>query len=164
MKNAAIILLSISVGVLGLIAYLQFATLSQQQRQVHELTAKLDSTKQSASFEFQEKCAKQAKEYLSQFDNHDVVESLNHYNAKLNKCFVETRSESFSNGYPHSETKILTDAFEGKDYGEYIFISTPNKPDYLGSPAECEVTLPSGEETTCHSSDEFDALVKQYME
>jgi hypothetical protein len=117
----------------------------------------------TASLELQEKCAKQAKEFLSQFRNDDVVETLNHYDVGLNKCFVETRTSSFMSGN-HGESEILTDAFEGKNYGVYIFWSEPNKPDWQVSPSECKVTLPSGAETTCHSSDEFDALVKQYMQ
>ena len=99
----------------------------------------------------------------SQFDNRDVVETRNHYNAGLNKCFVETRTVSLAFGN-RSESKILTDAFEGKDYGSYIFVSKPNEADWQVTPTECKVTLPSGEETICHSSDEFDALVKQYIQ
>ncbi|MGH9730452.1 MAG: hypothetical protein ACRD4A_02035 [Candidatus Acidiferrales bacterium] len=163
MKSQATILLTIAVGVLCLLAYFQATTLRQQRRQVQELTAKLESVQKFAGLQLQEKCAKQAREFLSQFENRDIVEMLNHFNARLNKCFVETRSVSFTYGR-QSASKVLTDAFEGKDYGGYIFVSTPNKADYLGSPVECKVTLPSGDETICHSEDEFDALVKQYME
>lgn len=164
MKNTAIVLLVIAVGLLGLLAYLQTAALRRQRRQVQDLTAKLESSGQTtASFELQQKCAKQAREFLSQFDNRAVVESLNHYNVGLNKCFVETRSMSFSN-WGHTESKVLTDAFEGRDYGSYIFVSERNKADFVVPPVECKVTLPSGQETICRSSAEFDALVKQYME
>jgi hypothetical protein len=163
MKNPVTVLLVIVVGILGLFAYSQAVALRQQRRQVQELTAKLNSAPKTASLDLQEKCATQAREFLSQFRNDDVVETLNHFNVGLNKCFVETRTESFEYGN-HNESKILTDAVEGKNYGVYIFVGAPKRPDWQVPPSECTVTLPSGQETDCHSSDEFDALVKQYME
>jgi hypothetical protein len=163
-KKQVTVLLIIAVGILGLWAYSQTAALRRQRRRVQELTAKLESSApNTASLELQQKCATQAREFLSQFENRDVVESLNHYNAGLKKCFVETRTESFLLG-TRTESKVLTDAFEGKDYGIYIFVTQSNKADWQVPPSECKVTLPSGERTICHSSDEFDALVKQYME
>lgn len=150
------VLLIIAVGILGVLAYTQSVALRQQRRQVQEPT-------KTASLELQEKCAKQAREYLSQFENKNLVDTQNHYNVGLNKCFVETQSESFELGN-RVESKVLTDAFEGKDYGTFIFISKPNQSDYLVPPVECEVMLPSKGETVCKSSDEFDALVNQYME
>lgn len=163
MKNRPATLLAIAVGVLGVFACWQSVILYHQRRQVRELTAKLESASNSARLDLQAKCARQAHEFLSQFDNRDVVETRNHYNAGLNKCFVETRTVSFAFGN-RSESKVLTDAFEGRDYGSYIFVAKPNEADWQVSPAECKVTLPSGGETTCHSSDEFDALIKQYMQ
>jgi len=163
MDNRAVILLAIAAGILGVCAGWQTVILYQQRRQVRELTARLESASNTARLDLQAKCAKQAREFLSQFDNRDVVETRNHYNAGLNKCFVETRTVSFAFG-SRSESKVLTDAFEGKDYGSYIFVAKPHEADWQVSPAECKVTLPSGEETTCHSSDEFDALIKQYMQ
>lgn len=154
MKNSVTVLLIIAVGILGLIAYRQAIALRHQRQQ--GLTA-------NASLELQEKCAKQAREYLSQFENKNLVDTQNHYNVGLNKCFVETHSESLELGN-RVESKVLTDAFEGKDYGTFIFISKPNQADYLVPPVECKVMLPSKGETICKSSDEFDALVNQYME
>jgi len=61
-------------------------------------------------------------------------------------------------------SKTLTDAFEGKVYGNYIWSTQKGKKYWEVPPLECKVTLPSGEEKACHSSDEFDELVKQYME
>jgi uncharacterized membrane protein (Fun14 family) len=62
MRNIATILLVIAVAVLGLYAYSQHGALRQQQRQLQELTAKLDAAPKTASLELQEKCAKQARE------------------------------------------------------------------------------------------------------
>jgi hypothetical protein len=162
MRNPATILLVVVVGILGLFAYSETVALRQQRLQIHELAAKLDSAK-TASLELQGKCARQAQEFLSQFENSDLHEAVNHYNARLNKCFVETRRVKFDFG-THTTSEVVSDAFEGKDYGSFIFVGKPNVADYLVSPLECEVTLPSGEKKNCSSSDEFDELVKQYME
>lgn len=163
MKNPATVLLVIAVAILGLFAYAQTVALRQQRRRVQELTAKLDSVPKTASLELQGKCAKQAQEYLSQFQINDLVDERNHYNVGLNKCFVETRTASSQFGNL-TTSKILNDAFEGKEYGNFILVVPLNKAEWQVAPAECRVTLPSGEQTICHSSDEFDALVKQYME
>jgi hypothetical protein len=156
MKNLAIILLVVVVGVLSLLVY-------RQRRQIQVLSAERDSAPKGASLELQAKCAKQAQEYLSQFESRDVVETRNHYNIGLNRCFVETRTVKFEFGN-HTETRVLNDAFEGKEYGLYMFVGRPKKPDYSVEPADCKVTSISGEEVLCHSSDEFDTLVKQFME
>lgn len=89
----------------------------------------------------------------------------NHYSPKLNKCFVLVQ---------YGDTKmlpgtiftyrILEDAFEGKIYANYSWNPEKNKFFWDVPPTQCKVTLPSGAEITCHSAEEFDALVKQYME
>jgi hypothetical protein len=164
MKNLVTVLLVVAIGILGLFAYSQAVALRQERRQVQELSTKLDEpAPKSASLELQEKCAKQSQEFLSQFENSDLHEAVNHYNVRLNKCFIETRRVKFMLGN-HTISEVLSDAFEGKDYGSYIFVSKPDVADYLVSPVECNVTLPTGEVKNCKSSDEFDALVKQYME
>ena len=47
--------------------------------------------------------------------------------------------------------KFLTDAFEGKRYGEY-------------TEPICRVVLPSGGDKTCRSLQEFDTLTAYYMQ
>ena len=163
MRNTTILLLVIAVAVLGPYAYHQRSALRQQQRQLQELNAKLRATTDTASIEVQGKCAKQAQEFLSQFITFDLVETRAHFNEGSNTCFVETRTVKFDSG-KRSESGVLQDAVEGKDYGSYIFVSERDKPDLAVSPIVCKVMLPSGEKKTCHSVEEFDALVKQYME
>ena len=75
----------------------------------------------------------------------------NHYNQKLNKCFMQVESSDVM-----GTGKTISDAFEGKVYAVLGLRGDEVK--------KCSVTLPSGEERICHSSEEFDALVKQYME
>src|SRR6266851_3062813 len=63
-----------------------------------------------------------------------------------------------------SQAAFRRDGFEGKVYGSYMWRADKVKKYWEVPPIQCTVTLPSGEEKTCHSSDEFDSLVKEYME
>ena len=63
-----------------------------------------------------------------------------------------------------SVNKSLEDAFEGKEYAEFMWINNSGKKYWEVSPSICKVTLPSGQEQICNSSDEFDELIKPYME
>ena len=163
MRDTSIVLLLFVVVVLGPCAYHQRSTLRRQQSRLQALNAKLRATTEIASIELQAKCAKQAQEFLSKFITFDLVETRAHFNEGSNTCFVETRTVRFDSG-KRNESGVLQDAAEGKDYGSYIFVSERNKPDLAVSPVVCKVMLPSGEKKTCHSVEEFDALVKQYME
>jgi hypothetical protein len=163
MRDTVIFLFVFTVALLGPYAYHQRSALRQQQSQLQELHAKLRATTEIASIELQGKCAKQAQEFLSKFITFDLVETRAHFNEGSNTCFVETRTVKFDSG-KRSESGVLQDAVEGKDYGSYIFISERNKPDVAVAPVVCKVMLPSGERKTCHSVEEFDALVKPYME
>jgi hypothetical protein len=158
MKNIATVLLIIAVGVLGLLSYLQRIDLEQQRRQVQELTAKLDSAPKIASLDIQEQCLKQAEQF--------PPPRRNHYNTKLGKCFVlQYNFSAFAPPGYKAISKGLHDAFEeDKSYAEFYWMSEKSKNHSDVPPETCRVTLPSGGETICHSLDEFDALVKQYME
>jgi hypothetical protein len=58
----------------------------------------------------------------------------------------------------------VRDAFEGKRYGTYVWHTETSKKYLVVPPFTCEVTLPTGEQKACHSMDEFEELVKVYME
>jgi hypothetical protein len=167
MRNTAIVLLIVSVGVLSLLLYSQNAALREQRRHVQELNAKLDSMSKTASLDLQEKCAKQAREAFRfhGLEKEQMADFANHYNQKLNKCFVEVRNTDAKLMPGEIWTfRIISDAFEGKVYAEYHWRTHKGKKYWEVPPVVCKVTLVSGEERICHSSDEFDALVKQYME
>lgn len=162
-RNLVAVWLVISVGVLGLLAYSQTSALREQRRQVQELTGKLTSTSKAATLDLQEKCAKQAsEEFKSYWEDREGADFTDHYNAKLNKCFM--RIQWFDTIAGVTIERALFDAFEGKEYGSYSWKPVKNKRPWEVPPFACTVTLPSGEERICHSSDEFEALLKQYME
>jgi len=116
MRNTKIILLIVSVGVLGLLLYLQTAALRKQRRYVQELNAKLESMSKTASLNLQEKCAKQAHEQFVNlgWGKHESAVFGNHYNQKLNKCFLQ-----IENTDGEMTWKTVSDAFEGKVYAQY---------------------------------------------
>jgi hypothetical protein len=117
------------------------------------------------SLETQGKCSKQATIAFAEggWNRSAFVDYTNHYNPALNKCFVEIINNDFVDGHP-SHSTILVDAFEGKVYGNYVWINLRGKKWWEVSPVECSVTTFSGEEKHCSSSGEFDALVKDYMQ
>jgi len=160
MKNTAIFLLVLAVVALGILAY-------SQETSLRRLTERIDHASRTASLELQEKCARQARQDFTQlgWDKDPSASSSNHYNGQLNKCFVlieDTDTKSVPDTVISS--KHLEDAFEGKVFGDYSWMSQKGKKYWEVPPAECTVTLPSGEQKDCHSSEEFDELIKAYME
>jgi DNA phosphorothioation-dependent restriction protein DptG len=160
MKNSAIVLLIASVGVLSVLLYSQSAAVRQQRRQIQELNAKLDSISKSASLDLDERCADQALKMWKAggWEQQKMATFSNHYNQRLHKCFMQIVNTTKESGAVITSNKVI-DAFEDKGYAEFIW-----KQGKAGNAMRCSAILPSGEEITCTSPDEFDALVKQYME
>jgi hypothetical protein len=166
------ILLAILIAGLGGLAYLQTTDLRQQARQIQELAARLDSIQsKTASADLQDRCAKQARVEFEDDQAADeklglarnqVTQFENHYNAKLGKCFVKL--ESWGMKEPIQISVRVIDAFESKGYAMYLWQEDKNKKASAVPPFQCKVTMPSGEERVCRSDDEFDVLIKQYME
>ena len=165
MKNAAIGLLIVAVGGLGIFAYSQQMSLRAQSDVVEKLTAKLEA--KARDFSLQEKCAKQARVEFERwgYAKEAFADLTNHYNERLNKCFLalETRSADKSGSYIN---KFLADAYEGKQYAEYSWFnpSGSGQKFWEVAPDSCKVTMQSGQEITCKSSEEYDELIKFYME
>jgi hypothetical protein len=167
MRNIALVLLAVAVGVLILLVYSQTSVVREQQRQIDKLSDGLESVSKATSIDLQSKCAKQAQEAFKRdgFEGEKGASFSNHYNQKLNKCFVQVESVDWKTAPGTVFTnKVLSDAFEGKVYAEYMWRSDKVKKYWEVPPLRCSVTLLSGEEKDCHSSDEFDRQVKAYME
>lgn len=122
---------------------------------------------QKEDYELQERCSKRAaerfKEESGNFAQSDKdtkyrTTYTNHYNGKLNKCFVLFTTIGVPMGkediqkFGISTDKTLWDINENKQYGDFLnFRAMPE-------PMQCEV---SGK--ICHSEAEWDSLVKAYM-
>lgn len=117
------------------------------------------------SLETQEKCARQAAaEYKQEgLENTPMSEFTNHYSAKLGRCFVVTKNTSVS-GNVSSTQKLLVDAYEGKVLGTYEWINSEHKKYWEVAPSKCTVTFPTNVEKECQSDDEWDNLIKAYMD
>jgi hypothetical protein len=117
-----------------------------------------------SSLEMQGKCSRQAATAFSDagWKRTAFVDYTNHYNASLNRCFLEITETKIDHGHP-SNSIMLVDAFEEKVYGKYFWVNLQDKKFWEVAPLECSVTVPSGEEKTCTSSAEFDELAETYM-
>ena len=123
--------------------------------------ASVKSKSEMESFALQEKCAKNAEEFFNYFvtdlTKRQTDEFSNHYNLKLNKCFVLITHYM---GNAHGMyTQDLYDAVEKKVYGSYAWQSQDGKKFWEVPPITCEMLG-----KTCFSEDEFNAFVKDYMQ
>jgi hypothetical protein len=149
----------------------KIAQLEKQNReltkQTQELKAQLGSAFTSTSLELQSKCAEQARAVYNAdgWNVEKMARFTNHYNQKLNKCFIQIEQTDTKTSSSHIwMSKNVSDAFERKEYGDYMWRSDKVKKYWEVPPVICKVMLPSGEEKFCHSTDEVDTLIKQYME
>lgn len=139
----------------------------QLQSQVTELTTKLGDKKTRESLDLQWNCAQQAEKIFHQLGydlnptGSNIAVYQNHYNAKLNKCFmVLTATAMKVTAYGE---KHLFDAYEQREYGEYIWQSsklTPHSDEVLS----CRLSDPSKPEANCKTKQEFDAFAARYMQ
>lgn len=149
-------LLIIAVLILGWELRRQGDMLAEQGKQLTEKT-------RLHNLELQEKCARQAREVFKGdgLDKAPFASFSNHYNEKLNKCFVLLENHVIA-GEAVTSTR-LDDAFEGKVFGNYLWQTEKNKKYWEVPPLACNVVLESGEEKVCKSSEEFNQLIKPYM-
>jgi len=145
--------------------------IDQLEKQNRELTAKLEATSRQEPLSLKISCAKQA---LAEFERggwnklatpRHMASLTNHYNSKLGKCFMEIEDTDFTAiAHGTAINKIVSDAFEGKVYGEYVWFSDKKKKYWEVTPFLCKITPLSGEPSYCKSTEEFDTSVRQFME
>lgn len=118
-------------------------------------------------YELQERCGNSAKKFFKLEHGSGVfktnygqleAEYTNHYNRKLNKCFVKTLLTDvvYKNNRPEyakSFSITVLDINENMEYGRFYNIYKQDKP------AFCKVA-----DKTCHDMFEWDSLIKPYME
>jgi hypothetical protein len=167
MRDGLIFVLVVAAAALGYIVNSQSTNLKENQQQLKELARKIESRPKSDSLELQEKCAHQAAALFKAngWENEQLAGFQDHYNEKMNRCFIleeNTDTKGAQGRIAHS--KSLLDAFERKTLASYFWMSDKQKQYWEVPPAQCEVTPPSGEKTVCKSSDEFEELIKVYMQ
>lgn len=104
-------------------------------------------------YELQERCGKRAEQIFEKDfplgDRKGLERFENHYNVRLNRCFMLEENTMITKDAGKSYTmKLLTlvDVNDNKIYGSF-------------SPLNCDV-----QNTTCKSEQEFRALIRQFME
>jgi hypothetical protein len=141
--------------------------LARLEKENKELAAKLDAAVKTAGLDLQQRCAQQSRAEFKEagWGKEPMASFVNHYNSKLNKCFIEIVSmRSYRQPPIPTISKTVADAFEGKVYGEYMWINPKGDKYWEVKPFACKVTSMSGEELFCDSPEQFDSLVKQFME
>ena len=114
-------------------------------------------------YELQERCGKQASDIFKKEIDANVTDTSqgkmianyeNHYNARLNKCFYLQTATIISRGKDHTMSKSLQlfDLHENREIATYF--------DFDGKRVmQCEVG-----NNSCHTEQEWRALVKSFME
>ena len=158
-------LIAVLVVIVGMLAWLyrsQSLLISDQSRQIQDLVTKSQSV---ATLETQERCARQSHAQFTQlgWEKEPSAEFESHYNTKMGKCFMSIMNTDSKTSTIWDHRTVM-DAFEGKVFGAYSWHTDPVKKYWEVAPVICEVTLPSGEKQLCKSEDEFQELVKIYMQ
>jgi hypothetical protein len=168
MRDALIFGLLVSVCVLGWMLHVQSGVVADQQRQIRELGSKMEEKSKAGSLDLQAACSKQARlEYDENgWRKEQLASFTNHYNEKMHKCFmlVESTTAAQPRDGTYFRNMTLSDAFEGRVYGQFDWKSDKVKKYWEVKPFDCRVMLPSGEETACQSADEFREAVKAFMQ
>lgn len=162
LASMKVIIACLLVAVIGLALLMrsQSASIRDLERQVHELNARLLERSRTANLDSQAKCSEQARQVFAQregdYKKIGPAWYENHYNPKLNRCFIHVRGMRVGSSRDLSFQYVF-DAFEGREYGEYA--QRADEP-----PWQCSVTLLSGEKKDCRNLREFSQLVRAYME
>jgi hypothetical protein len=109
-------------------------------------------------YELQERCGQTA---LAAFNRDNPGQGIasyeNHYNLRLNKCFV-LYTTTFFNSKTTNLSLTIFDVNENKEYGEYFGTQDSQRQHPLAT-LYCTVR-----DILCHSEDEWRQLTKSYME
>jgi hypothetical protein len=141
--------------------------IAQLEKENIELTARLASATTAANLDSQAKCAQQARAafVLEGWSKDSSASFTNHYQLGTNKCFMETTSMDLkTKPYVPNSYRSVSDAFEGKVYAEYYWRNDKGKKYWEVEPFQCEITTLTGEKTVCKSTQEYERLIKQFME
>ena len=151
------LVVAVMTGVLVWQYHTQYLALEEHKLQMQEASV-------SQSLVAQQRCTEQAHDRFRRlgWENGKSAKFRNHYNAKLDKCFVliENSTTSLDIAWDHA---TLSDAGDGTILGNYAWRSISGEKPSDVAPYTCDVTLPSSEKTACKSDAEFKSLINVYM-
>lgn len=112
----------------------------------------------SEGFDLQTKCATEAAKFYKQFTGEvSQLGYTNHWNAKLDKCFI-LANDAREVGGDTITSSFLMDVIENKTYGDFV----NNSAGITGCSLYKNGNIDN--QQNCKSKEEFDNFVKQYME
>jgi hypothetical protein len=147
--------------------------IAQLEKQNHELQEQLKRSNATADFDLQAKCSQDSKAWFNENwagtrNDKDTIllDFSNHYNKKLNKCFilVEYHYDSHfagKGGSSWTNDMELWDIYENSRYGSFgenHYTYSKPEPSSHNDVSTCEVL---GNKCTLH--DEFNNLVRPYV-
>ncbi|MCX6763153.1 MAG: hypothetical protein NTZ97_00235 [Candidatus Moranbacteria bacterium] len=112
------ILFIAGISILFLAGCSNFDKISQLEKQNQDLQAQSNNQQQINNLDLQAKCSDMASKYFISkgYKTSDGFDYKNHYNSKLNKCFILISTSSDNNNLFID----LYDAVEGKHYASYL--------------------------------------------
>ncbi|MCK9615102.1 MAG: hypothetical protein M0R48_06330 [Candidatus Omnitrophica bacterium] len=125
-----------------------------------EFPAKSVSKSSTEIMELENKCFLAASDFFKENGfNPKNCGFQNHYNSKLNKCFINIKSAKMEEGGRLSFHKLLYDVYNRKKYGEYSWKPEDGKNYWEVKPSIC-FTL----DKSCRAVEDYESFAKEYME
>lgn len=150
--------LSMAVGVLLLgISSCYYFVFALPKLQNQRLVAQVSAT----NWDHERQCSAAAEHFFNESgwsDKNSGAWYENHFNRRLNRCFILVRS-NISEGQNLVQSTALMDVNDGESIGQYGKNIPFGKADYAVKPFTCDVL-----DKYCQTTEEFDAFVKPYME
>lgn len=124
------------------------------------LSVKTASKSAAEVMELENKCFAAASGFFKE-NGFDPKNSgfQNHYNSKLNKCFINIKSAKVEEDGRLSFHKALYDVYNRKMYGEYSWKPEEGKNYWEVKPSSCFVL-----DKSCQAIEDYESFVKIYME
>ncbi len=165
-------------GIVAFAALLAIATgcdtserISRLEKQNQELQSQLSKERAAtAGYDLQAKCSKDAKIWFKENSSWDkntvLLDFTNHYNKKLNKCFILVEYHYDSHfagpgGTSWTNRMTLEDVYENAEYGEFAENHyTYWKPEFS---SHDEVITCKMFNNNCKTIDEFNNFTRPYL-
>jgi hypothetical protein len=141
--------------------------ISKLEKQNQELQSQVKKDRAVADYDLQAKCAGDSKvwffENWSQRDKDTIsLTYTNHYNKRLNKCFIMVEYHYSTFGRSWTNSMSLWDVYENSKYGDIdVNHAVYLKPEFHTEESVASSCSVYGK--ACKTLDEFNSLVRPYL-
>lgn len=153
-------------------AMVQARSISELRQQERELQGQLRDTSWQRLAAAKKECAATAerlfhtlgyKEDTGSSGNKNEWDTLTtHFSRKYGRCLMLTTSISVRDG-KEFQNKLLMDANERQQFGEYDWMSSDTKKYWEQRPFTCEAAIPGEDSLTCTSTAEWETYERNMM-